>query len=329
MARNRRFRSRDLLPALALAAAPLAIAAAQATFRPPDPTARRQALGALRDLPAGLPAALLEDSSFRPIPPPGPQDWLTLHEEEGQTFDQFVASRPSRPDARRRALALLPIGEFPKDAAAPSLDFLQRFAAAYFGVPAKTLPEISLRATGARWRSGSDAGRQLLTSDLMKTLRRRVPDDAFGLLAVTMTDLYPSPEWNFVFSQTSPIDRVSLTSFVRYDPALYGERPANPQAAILRRSCQALVHEAARLFGLADCVHYLCAMNGVSGTAEMDTRPLHLCPVCLRKLQWSAGFDAADRYRKLRDLCREAGFDEEERWLEGELDHLKRPAAGP
>lgn len=328
MAPGRSFRSRHLLSALALAAAPLAIAAAQGKFSAADARQRRQALGSLEGLPAGLPAALLDDSSFRPLPTPGPQDWLALHGEAGQTFDQFVASRPQRPDAPRRALDLQPIGEFSGAGEAPSLDFLQRFTAAYFGVPAKTLPEIGLRATGARWRSGRDAGRQLLTSDLLRSLRRKVPEDAFGLLAVTMTDLYPSPEWNFVFSQTSPIDRVSLMSFVRFDPSLYGERPANPKMVILRRSCQALVHEAGRLFGLANCVHYLCAMNGVSGTAEMDTRPLHLCPVCLRKLQWSAGFDAAERYRKLRDLCREAGLDEETRWLDGQLERLKPGGAG-
>ena len=40
-------------------------------------------------------------------------------------------------------------------------------------------------------------------------------------------------------------------------------------------------------------------MNGSNHLEEADARPLHLCPVHLRKLQWSIGFDATARYRHL------------------------------
>ena len=63
-------------------------------------------------------------------------------------------------------------------------------------------------------------------------------------------------------------------------------------------------------------------MNGSNHLAEADARPMHLCAVDLRKLQWSVGFDVVERYRQLRDVCRQAHFDEEARWLEGELARI-------
>jgi len=40
-------------------------------------------------------------------------------------------------------------------------------------------------------------------------------------------------------------------------------------------------------------VFFNCLMNGSNHLAESDRRPLHLCPVDLRKLQWTLGFDIA------------------------------------
>ena len=300
---------------------------AAATFHAPDPAERRQALGPLNDLPPGLPSALLEDSSFSPIPVPGPMDWLASHAEVGQTFEQFVASKPNRPGGGRGVIYLQPIGDFPASDA-PSLDFLQKYASAFFGLPVKVQPSISLKGSGARSRQNADTGRQFLTGDLIKMLRGKLPEDAYCRLGVTMVDLYPDPRWNFVFGQASLTERVGVYSFVRYEPGLYGEHPPDARKTALLRSCKVLAHETGHMFGMAHCIHYLCVMNGTNSLGETDSRPLHLCPVCLRKLQWSAGFDAADRYRKLRDLCREGGFEEETRWLDGQLARLKSGGSG-
>jgi archaemetzincin len=57
--------------------------------------------------------------------------------------------------------------------------------------------------------------------------------------------------------------------------------------------------------------------------AERNARPLHLCPVDLRKLQHSVGFDPEARYRRLLDFSRKVGFDEESAWLKKRLRHLE------
>ena len=45
-----------------------------------------------------------------------------------------------------------------------------------------------------------------------------VPDDAFCLSAITMTDLYPKDSWNFVFGQARLYQRVGIYSLARYMP---------------------------------------------------------------------------------------------------------------
>src|SRR5262245_34128616 len=94
---------------------------------PPTSAQRAAAIGPTEGLPEALRRALQPAHDFQPIPPPGPADWLANHREAGQSFEQFVRSRPNRPDQRRRKLYLQPIGSF-SQGEAPALDELVRFA---------------------------------------------------------------------------------------------------------------------------------------------------------------------------------------------------------
>lgn len=76
------------------------------------------------------------------------------------------------------------------------------------------------------------------------------------------------------------------------------------------------------MFGMQHCIHYTCLMNGSNHIAESDSRQLRLCPVCLRKLQWSVGFDVVERYCLLRAVCKDARFDDEASWLDTQLVEL-------
>src|SRR5207247_9741789 len=68
-------------------------------FEPPAGDPRRAAIGPLDSLSPVLRVALEPDSDFRPIPKPGPDDWLSSHREEPQTFLDFKPSRPRQPAA--------------------------------------------------------------------------------------------------------------------------------------------------------------------------------------------------------------------------------------
>jgi len=65
------------------------------------------------------------------------------------------------------------------------------------------------------------------------------------------------------------------------------------------------------MFGVQHCIYFHCLMNGSNHLAESDARPIHMCPVDLRKLQESIGFDVVERYRRLLQFYLNAGFTEE------------------
>ena len=291
------------------------IAMASLSFRPPDRAERRAAVGETNDLSPAMRAAL-DDAAFEPTPPPGPNDWLAGHDEAPQTFDAFVRTHPNRPDARRRTIYLQPLGTFSGDA--PPLDRLRDFAEAWFSLPVKLLPPRDVSVFAARHRESRGFGPQYATGDLLRGLASRLPGDAYCLLGVTMADLYPGPAWNFVFGEASLTERVGVYSFGRYVSLEGGAGTEEARTALLR-SDKVLAHETGHMFGISHCIHYRCVMNGSNHLEESDSRPLRACPVCLRKLQWSTGFDVEARYRRLLAVFRSAGFSDEARWVEGQL----------
>jgi archaemetzincin len=294
-------------------------------FEPPGPESSPAAIGDLAELPAPLQRAFASDApEFEPIPRPGPHDWLAVHPESGQSFDQFKASQPKRPTDARRIIYLQPLGEFAADRS-HSIEKVREFAAAFFAMEVNALPAVSLDVSKFTTRRNPHSGNlQILTGDVLDFLKARVPADAFCLLAITMDDLYPEPSWNFVFGQASLRDRVGVYSFARYYPAFYGEPSAvGAETLMLRRSCKVLAHETGHMFGLAHCTFFNCLMNGSNHLAESDRRPLHLCPVCLRKLQWSIGFDVLQRYQALERVSRADSFADEADWLSGRINKLR------
>jgi archaemetzincin len=303
-----------LLPSIAMA------------FTPPDERTIRNAIGDLNGLPVVLKRAFTADKdSFVPIPEPKPGDWLAVHNETGQTFDEFKASQPNRPTQNQHIIYLQPLGDFASEHS-PSNDKLREFAAAFFAMEAKVLPAVKIDgSTFATRRNPITNNPQILTGDVLDFLKARIPADAFCILAITMEDLYPEPSWNFVFGQASVRERVGVYSFARYDPAFYGEaRAPGYETLLLRRSCKVLAHETSHMFGLAHCTYFHCLMNGSNHLVEADRRPLHLCPVCLRKLQWSIGFDVLQRYSALEGIYRANGFTDEADWLTRRLKNLQR-----
>ena len=218
---------------------------------------------------------------------------------------------------------LQPLGNFDLDRS-PSIEKLREFAAAFFGLDAKTLPAVALETSKFTTRHNPNSGNlQILTGDILNLLKSRVPADAFCVIAITMEDLYPEPSWNFVFGQASLRERVGVHSFARYDPAFYGQpRGSDYETILLRRSCKVLAHETDHMFGLAHCIYFNCLMNGSNHLAESDRRPLHLCPVCLRKLQLSIGFGVLERYRALERVCAADGFTDEADWFSRRIKGL-------
>jgi archaemetzincin len=253
-------------------------------------------------------------TAFEPMPEPGPDDWLARHPEQPQSFQDYLRADRNVPNPPRNVIYLLPVGAFP--ATAPPLAQLATVVHAFFMLEVKTLPAVNVGDVTATTRINEGTKkRQLFAPEVLGWLTKRLPDDAFGLVAVTMEDLYPRPSWNFVFGMASLKERVGVQSLARQDPAFFGEpRPDGWQTLARRRATWTLVHEISHMFGLTHCTYWRCVVAGSNSQDEADRSPLHACPVCLRKLYSAITFDPAAREDALAAVFGRLGIDDEAAW---------------
>lgn len=272
---------------------------------------------------SSLPRIYQAGPHTRPLPEPRPGDWLAEHPESGQTFDEFVAFDQRVPvSADRRMIVLQPIGEF-SSKHAPDLEALRQFTAAFFQLPVAVRSPIAVDEGVFEARESHGFGPQLLTHSILERLGNDVPPKAYCVLGVTMFDLYPDPEWNFVFGQASFTERVGVFSFARHVPSDAADELTDDQARrMLLRNYKTLSHEIGHMFGMKHCTAHHCRMNGSNGLWESDAAPLHVCPVCLRKLQYAVRFDPFTRYQQLEEILAEphpqeaSWYRERRRWAE-------------
>jgi archaemetzincin len=318
------FRGRTILSAVivtALVGLALWVRYYYSKTRTPTPS---EAAGRIDHLPGKMRRALTPTGQHRPVPKPKKGDWLAEHPEPGQTFDAFVKAKYNRPTPDRQTLVIVPVGPFrPGDS--PSLAALKEYTEAFFQLPVELRPAVDPKHHKFTTRINRGSRKpQILVRDLMALLRKRMLPTTYAAAAVTMTDIYPSDDWNFVFGQASLRNRVGTYSFARYDPAFSGGKrgPGFPEL-LLRRSARVLNHETGHMFGLWHCIYYSCTMNGSNHLAEDDSIPLHLCPVCLRKLFHAVRFDVEKRYEDLQRFYRKVGLNDEYRWVKKRLAFIR------
>lgn len=305
-------------------------------FVPPNATQRLKAIGTVKDSDEWK-RAFDPGDDFEPMEHPRPGEWLDQHEERGQSFDQYVRSRPNLPDKKRTTLYLVPFGDFDEEWS-PDIKKLEACASAFFQMPVKTLPARELddakftsRMKSIPQSSSSDSDtpnavqkRQYLTGSFLKVLPKILPADGYAALGMTMEDLYPEPNWNYVFGQASLRDRSGIYSFARYDPQFWGEeRTEAGKTLLLLRSVSVLLHETCHMFGMEHCIYYRCLLNGSNSLEESDGGVIHLCPICLRKLHHSVGFNITNRDEQLLKEYQRHGFAEESKWLKQRLQFVK------
>lgn len=303
----------------------LAAGLALVAFTTPAKQTREEAAGPLSGFNPQMRRVFTNGGEFQAKKEPAMSDWLAQHKENGQTYQQYLSSRPNLPALPRRKLYILPIGTFEKGLA-PDLELLRGYTASYYHpLEVALMPAVADKDVPAAERINSlSAKKQWKTGDILTWMKQKLPADGYAMLAVTMTDLYPDENWNFVFGQASLSNRVGVFSFARYHPAWFGRKAEEgTEKLVLRRAAKVLTHEMGHMFGIRHCIHYECNMNGANHLDEADATPMELCPVCLRKLHHAVKFDPLVRYEKLERFHAANGLEEESKWIKARLEAIR------
>jgi archaemetzincin len=263
-----------------------------------------------------LPPALARLAPLHtPMPKPQPGDWLTKHDEPGQTYGEYIGSHPTRPDETRRVIYIQPLGDF--DATQRKIVGLTaEFMGLYFGLPVKTLDDMPLSVIPqqAQRTHPTQGMHQILSTYVLdELLRPRVADDAAALIAFTSSDLWPGEGWNYVFGQASLSLRVGVWSIYRNGEPEEGE---DEFRLCLLRTLQTATHETGHMFSIRHCTLYECNMCGSNNRDEADRRPLEVCPHCLGKICFATGVDPAERFEALAAFCKTNGLEPQREFYE-------------
>ncbi len=241
-------------------------------------------------------------------------DWLDTQKEAGETFEQYLASKPTLPTAERRTIYIQPVGTFNADqrrAIRLTADYMK----AFYDLPVKLNADRALgnvpkdKQRKIEYRNNLQIKTSYFLDDFLPKL---LPDDAAALIAFTNYDLYPGDTWAFVFGQATFSERVGVWSLYQF--ARPGEK--TDFNLLLDRTLKIAMHETGHMFSMKHCTKYECLMSGTNHLAETDRRPLDNCPECMAKLTWAMKYDPVERYKKLADFWTKNARPEEARLMQ-------------
>ncbi len=244
---------------------------------------------------------------------PRPGDWLAEHAEPGQDFEQYLAEHPVRRSELRHTIYLGLVGDFTADQRRV-LNLAQKYLALFFDVPVQITEQVPLVRIPpeARRKHPSWGDPQVLSSYILRdVLLPTRPTNALAYLAFTASDLWPGEGWNFVFGEANLKQRIGVWSIYRNGDPSQGEADFRQ---CLARTLATATHETGHILTMWHCTACECLMNGSNHQEERDSRPLHLCPVCLRKLCWNLQVDPVPYLKRLGAFWQENGFPDEAGW---------------
>jgi len=249
---------------------------------------------------------------YRPIPTPASNDWLANHDEKGQLFSLFTKSTFTQvPTPQKNVIYICPLENSITEGFLQLLvDFCKLF---YPGMDAKVLRTLNLdyaaKGHGPKIESRINDYTEKLqynATQILDKLSLNVPKDAYCLMGCLNSDIYPRPEWNFVFGLANNASKTGVFSFARFAESFFDDSKKDDYDSLELKSLKVMVHEIGHTFNLRHCIYFLCTMNGSNHMEESSNRPLDFCPVCLKKIQFLLKFNVLDRFQKLQQFCAES-----------------------
>lgn len=252
---------------------------------------------------------------------PQPGDWLYHHPEKGQTFSQYMKCNPVSPDEKRNIIYIQPIGNFDETSNA-LISNTAVYVQIFFGLKTVVLKTIGndIFPDSVTRRGQFDDTQVYAPYILNEILARRMPPDAITLMALTEKDLYPNPDWNFVFGLANLRKRVGVTSLYRL---LEKNEGRIDETKSLERLIKVASHEISHMFTMHHCTAAVCTMNGSNSLPETDKKPNRLCSDCTAKLLWNLKTDPFVRMEKLQKFYAKHHLNGALRLLEADINITK------
>ncbi|WP_433765899.1 Zn-dependent protease [Flavobacterium ginsenosidimutans] len=231
-------------------------------------------------------------------------DWLFSHKENGQSFEQFVRIRHVVPTKEENIIYLQPIGKF-NSLQIKQIELVRQYLQIFFQLETKVLNDVSNDIIPNRARRIGDMGQEQFLAGYILTdvLKEEKPEKGVALVAITEKDLYPKPEWNYVFGLASYRDKIAVSSMYR----MQKEADFNLSLDRLLKICS---HEIGHMFGLYHCIEANCVMNGTNSLIETDGHSIRLCSLCQRKLNSGFKYDNVKRLKELEKFFKENNLNE-------------------
>lgn len=248
-------------------------------------------------------------------------EWLFGRNEKGQTFEQYKKANPIRPVTEKSTIYLKPIGQF-SPLQKQLLKLLRDYIQLYFQQNTILLESFSDKKipTYAK-RNRSDGNEQLLAPYILDSLLKdKNPKDAMALMAISAKDLFPKPEWNYVFGLASYTHRVGVSSIYRFQ----NKRLDSTNFTIcLRRLMSVSTHEIGHMLSFHHCINARCTMNGSNNLSETDAIPNRLCAECQKKLFWNFRYNNRKRLNELLTFLKENKIESDFNNLTRDLENIE------
>jgi archaemetzincin len=253
--------------------------------------------------------------------PPAEGEWLYDHKEKGQSFDAFLKSKHVIPKADANIIYIKPIGDFTQ-LQAKQIDLTRQYLEIYFQLKTEVLENSSDDIIPAHARRiGSEDQEQFLAGYILDSvLKKEKPVNRIALMGLTETDLFPKPEWNFVFGLASYTQKIGVSSIFRLQDEKLTDANYNLCLTRLLKICS---HEIGHMFGLHHCIEVNCVMNGTNSLEETDTKVIRLCSVCQRKLNSSVKYNNKKRLTELEKFFQKNHLDAEFKLMKKDLENVQ------
>lgn len=252
---------------------------------------------------------------------PQQSEWRYDRNEKFQTFSDFQKMKKIKPEAGKNTIYLQPIGDF-NDLQKKEIELTKEYLKIYFQLETKVLPALSniIFPKSVR-RIFKDGQEQILAGYVLDSvLIKRKPKDAVAFMGITERDLFPKPEWNYVFGIASYQDGVGVTSIYRFADGNLTELNFNKS---LERLMKIGSHEIGHMFGISHCLNANCVMNGTNHLPETDSHFARACSLCQQKLNSSIKYDNKKRLFELKTFFEEQHLKSEMTRTEQDLKLLK------